>query len=1452
MAACMVQHQGYAPQVEFLGYEGREEGWYVKKCDWDWQSQWGTIAPTITYFACDGADYVRVAVGRCVHRHGLLPELADNNGANPDPDTCSPIDILSGAKRFEHLDFSLSGGGLTLNRLYSSRGFISELPTGRDPSILAGAWLFDFQFELHLNSGWSVLPRLTLVTPRNAVHEYQLQSDGSTTASNRNDLPVTSFEIELTSIVPANLDDVENSTSTWTLTDQNDTVWTLQTVDNGSGQFRAAQVISAAMRGGETLTFTYGSDNQLTGMTDGFGNQISFSWLTVDPGTGAAVRYEAIDTATLPDGTALNYVYQMESLGAGLEQPTLLTRVERLDGVTVVDSTSYHFEEASRPTYITGTTGHDGVRHWTVDYDADGRAIQSTGPNGISETTVSYAGDDTATPTRTVTNALGKQAIYRFQRSSQFNYDIRLVEIDGQASANCAASLGTYAYDPTTDFLSSVTDEEGYVTAFLRDSLGRPTQVTEASGTLDARVTSFTYDVNVNLPATITAPGLSQALSYDVSGNLSALTLTDTTSHTLPYVTNGQTRTWAFNWSTQGRLQSIDGPLAGASDTVSYTYDADGFLASSTNALGHVTTITAVNGRGQPTSITDENGILSTLTYDPIGRITTVTIDPGPNQSTTSFTYNVLGLITRMTEANGAWLDYAYDPARRVTSITNNLNDQIAYTYDDLGGITREERGVVGSPANFSQIQTFDELGRLLTRVGAGARTWTYDYDRINQLTGITDPRTNTVTYGYDGLRRIVAHTDQSSLTTEFAFNAQDALTEVTDARLITTNFVRNGFGETIREESADIGIIDYVRDARGLVTQMTDARGTIINYTHDADGRLLSEAAPSDPSLTITYSYDDVTGGNEGVGRVTSITDASGSQAYVYDAQGRLSEETRTIAGASAAVIAYEYDEAGNISGMVYPSGRIVTYTLDSIGDIERVLTQVGSGAPVDVVIDNIRYDPFGPLQAIYHGNDLVLWQTFDSDYRLSQLLLEDLAPASILHQRFHLYDDGLNLTRYFDTSGLSGGDHTYNYTPVGRLQNASGNWGDLTFFHDAVGNRTFRFLDDGQTTTTERLFYGGSDNRLDEVQVNDVTERVFTHDAAGNIISETRGGTSYSFTHDARGRMVSVSSGGTLRATHVYDAFERLAVRTMVNQPTTGTVHYVHDQQGRVIAETDATGQTIREYIWIADRPVAVVADVATTPVLYHVHTDHLNRPIAMTDGSKAEVWRATFLPFGAVSFITGAASLDMRFPGQWFQLEAGFHHNWHRTYDPTTGRYLQPDPLGMPDGPAHWAYVRSAPTMYVDPTGEAAQIPAIVRSLASGTRRALQIARRVTLAQRIARGADTYVPPGADYCIGSISPHRPAYEIISGYSPVPVVDDGTPDLPRIASDIEEWLGEGARYRPTPRGAPQFMSENNDRFIRFEHESRQRRGGELPHINIGDRSAPVIDDRNRHVKLD
>ncbi|MEM9930999.1 MAG: RHS repeat-associated core domain-containing protein [Bacteroidota bacterium] len=81
---------------------------------------------------------------------------------------------------------------------------------------------------------------------------------------------------------------------------------------------------------------------------------------------------------------------------------------------------------------------------------------------------------------------------------------------------------------------------------------------------------------------------------------------------------------------------------------------------------------------------------------------------------------------------------------------------------------------------------------------------------------------------------------------------------------------------------------------------------------------------------------------------------------------------------------------------------------------------------------------------------------------------------------------------------------------------------------------------------------------------------------------------------------------------------------------------------------------------------------------------------------------VWEASYLPFGGVHTSTGANS-ELRFPGQWFQSEAGLHQNWMRDYDPTTGRYIQADPLGLVDGPSIYGYALQNPMRFMDPRGE-----------------------------------------------------------------------------------------------------------------------------------------------------
>ncbi len=105
--------------------------------------------------------------------------------------------------------------------------------------------------------------------------------------------------------------------------------------------------------------------------------------------------------------------------------------------------------------------------------------------------------------------------------------------------------------------------------------------------------------------------------------------------------------------------------------------------------------------------------------------------------------------------------------------------------------------------------------------------------------------------------------------------------------------------------------------------------------------------------------------------------------------------------------------------------------------------------------------------------------------------------------------------------------------------------------------------------------------------------------------------------------------------------------------------------------------------------------------TPVTYTVHNDHLSTPKLITDQNQAIVWTVDVQAFGT-AVTSGALTFNVRFPGQYFDQETGLHYNYLRYYDPTTGRYITSDPIGLAGGLNTYSYVGGNPLVYVDPLG------------------------------------------------------------------------------------------------------------------------------------------------------
>ncbi len=108
-----------------------------------------------------------------------------------------------------------------------------------------------------------------------------------------------------------------------------------------------------------------------------------------------------------------------------------------------------------------------------------------------------------------------------------------------------------------------------------------------------------------------------------------------------------------------------------------------------------------------------------------------------------------------------------------------------------------------------------------------------------------------------------------------------------------------------------------------------------------------------------------------------------------------------------------------------------------------------------------------------------------------------------------------------------------------------------------------------------------------------------------------------------------------------------------------------------------------------------------------LFWLHLDHLGLPLAMSDEHGRQVWQQQYGPFGerhpsAPKVGNRAADPRLRFPGQWIDHSTGLHYNLMRDYDPSSGRYLSPDPLGLRAGPNPYLYVGGDPLRHVDPSG------------------------------------------------------------------------------------------------------------------------------------------------------
>ncbi len=1007
-------------------------------------------------------------------------------------------------------------------------------------------------------------------------------------------------------------------------------------------------------KNGDVHTLTYNASGQLDRVTDSLGRSLGFTYDSQGR------------VATLIDPAQRNFIYGYDANN-------------NLASVTYPDTTTkqYLYEDSRFPHGLTGIIDQRNQRYSTWSFDAQGRVMANYRSGNVDRGDIAYNTNGTTT----LTNSRNIASTYSF--INQFGVGL-VSNITGPGCSSCGSGDSSYQYDPANSNLLSKT-VKGLTTTYANyDTKGNAATITQASGTPLARTTTYTYDSRFfSKVATKTEPSVcatqkkTTTYSYDNFGNPTSIAINGYTPTCTPV-----SRTTTLQYTGPlNQLSQIDGPRSDVSDITTLNYYPNDTTQG--NNRGRLQRVTLANGilardnvqytaTGKVLSELRPNGVSVNYSYYPGNdRLQTVTPSDGVTSRTTRWTYLPTGEVETITQGDGTsdatTLTFGYDAARRLVRISDALNNRIEYVLDTEGNQEQENTFDNSGVLRRQLTQTFDLYNRLDTTAQAN-ETRDLNIAPDGTLSNQKDGKAVTTHYSYDALKRLtqatadVGGTDvttQNALT-KYGYNVHDELTTVTAPNNGVTTFIYDDVGNLLSQTSPDTGITTQSDDAAGNVVSRTDAKGQVFNYSYDTLNRLTLLDAPGSNN-DISYAYDHCA---NGTGRLCAVTQGTQTVTYAYNAFGQVTAQQG---------VNYSYDAQGRLSTLTYPSGNRITYAYDATGNVSRLNALIGGSAVT--LANNAGYAAFGPLTTLTYGNGLNLTRTLDGAYRLL-----DISVSGALLLTGSVYDANGNLLQRTDNLLST----RFAYDNLERLDTALGIFGSRDYTLDKNSNRTQ--LQIGATATT--YSYRPASNVMTNLNGSGVIT-----DAVGNTTS-LRGMT---LTYDTLNHLQTVNG-----ASYTYNALNQRTQKVAGGNTTS----YVYGLSGELLAEAANDGVT--EYVYLHGAPMAMVKQGN----VYYLHTDQLGTPRAMTDASKKVVWRWDSDPFGATAANEDPdndgvkVTMNLRFPGQYFDAESGLHFNWNRYYDPATGRYVTSDPIGLAGGLNTFGYAKSNPIKYFDSRGKAPQ--------------------------------------------------------------------------------------------------------------------------------------------------
>ncbi|NLD93284.1 MAG: hypothetical protein GX639_11525 [Fibrobacter sp.] len=833
---------------------------------------------------------------------------------------------------------------------------------------------------------------------------------------------------------------------------------------------------------------------------------------------------------------------------------------------------------------------------------------------------------------------------------------------------------------------------------------------------------------------------------------------------------NWVTRSIIANWAVD-QLLNNSVTISFGSKTIEFIRDSDesynpppGINAQLTKNPSGTYTMTErsgtkyeFNSSNKIKKITDIDGNKTQFEYDLLRKLKKVYDDYGHG-----FTFDYSdGLLTTVTDPiSRRAVGYAYDTTGNLITFRDAENNAWTYTYDSLHRILTKIDPL--NIVNVTNIYDGDKVSRQISPLqsgaldtskffisgyrnilenGAGYQT-VYNFDYKGRSVSTTDPLGNSSTQEYDGENHTIASTDPCGRKTIFVYDGN------------------NNLLETSRDS---INKATFKYDTNFNLIEKTDAMGRKDSMFYDSKRHLIKQTVYPDNNSPITTSYTYFSNG-----LLQTATNPKGVvTSYCYDAKGN---KTSTQYGNDPA-IKYEYNSFGVMTKVTDPLNASVTDTVDKRGLTTRTedalgkktyITYYQNGLPFQETDRNnkqttIYYTPSGKTDSITYSDGHKTVCTYNN---LDQLVSVSDGSTTATFQ----YDTNGRVTSTTDIQGFTVANQfypdgqlkkliypanfsiTYTYDTLGRLKNVQDSLKNIlaSYDYDASGLITSTQFVNGNKTAYQ---YDGA-GRMNDLIHSDMADTFANYHAildesgypvriTGNFTDSSVAAISnIAYAYDSLGTRLT-SFGGTsitydfegqttARGAQTYTFNARYQLDTVVGSGYTYlytydesghrvkavrngvTTKYIYGGSSRILAEADSANVITRYYIY----GHGLIGFYVPGTGFFACHYDMSGNMVAITDGTGAVAAKFSYTPFGEVierTIVNPVCDVPVGFAGEYGILREpnGLYYMNARYYDPTNGRFLSEDPIGLSGGDLTlYSYAGNNPVVFVDPSGLCSQ--------------------------------------------------------------------------------------------------------------------------------------------------